>query len=98
PRASNPDRHAALRCHQDETQSLPRYVKVLELRHTTERCCRCLVESQVRREQLESSQESVLMFGSPVYSQIQKERRVSLEVLVVPFERPCWPQEFVCAS
>jgi hypothetical protein len=29
---------------------------------------------------------------------IQKERRVSLEVLVVPFERPCWPQKFVCAS
>lgn len=30
--------------------------------------------------------------------EIQKERRVSLEVLVVPFERPCWPQKFVCAS
>jgi hypothetical protein len=30
--------------------------------------------------------------------EIQKERRVSFELLVVPFERPCWPQEFVCAS
>jgi hypothetical protein len=30
--------------------------------------------------------------------EIQKERRVSLEVLVVPFERPCWPQKCVCAS
>jgi hypothetical protein len=30
--------------------------------------------------------------------EIQKERRGSLEVLVVPFERPCWPQKFVCAS
>ena len=27
--------------------------------------------------------------------EIQKERRDSLEVLVVPFERPCWPVE-VC--
>ena len=25
--------------------------------------------------------------------EIQKERRDSLEVLVVPFERPCWPVE-----
>jgi hypothetical protein len=30
--------------------------------------------------------------------EIQKERRVSLEVLVVPFERPCWPQKCLCAS
>jgi hypothetical protein len=30
--------------------------------------------------------------------EIQKERRDSLEVLVVPFERPCRPVEVVCAS
>src|SRR6266550_153899 len=31
-------------------------------------------------------------------AEIQKERRGSLEVLVVPFERPSRPQKFVCAS
>jgi hypothetical protein len=31
-------------------------------------------------------------------AEIQKERRDSLEVLVVPFERPSWPEKFVCAS
>jgi hypothetical protein len=33
-----------------------------------------------------------------VIRKIQKERRDSLEVLVVPFERPCWPQKLMCAS